>query len=109
MLNCAIIGSGNIGSRHLQSLAHLKIPVRIELVDPDPQALRFSEELFFETYKQESGSIELILHKNIESLANCLDIMIITTHSNVRAQLIEKIVHKSLAKNLILEMEPTDN
>ena len=59
MINCAIIGAGQIGSRHLQALAQLNSPARIELVDSDPKALAMSEKRFLEVEQPSSRLVQL--------------------------------------------------
>ena len=51
----AVIGAGEVGSRHLQALALLKRPVKIFVVDPSNESLRIAKERF-----QQVCSIELL-------------------------------------------------
>ena len=40
MINVALIGAGQLGSRHLQALALSEIPMNIEVVDPFVESFR---------------------------------------------------------------------
>ena len=46
--NIAIIGGGQIGSRHLQGLAKLSKQFQIYVVDPDKQALSIAKQRYLE-------------------------------------------------------------
>jgi predicted dehydrogenase len=59
MINIAIIGAGQIGSRHLQALSYLEEHAVIQVVDPLEQSRKTAEERFNDTC---NGTINNIKH-----------------------------------------------
>ena len=49
MHQIAIIGAGQLGSRHLQGLAKLQLPCQVHVVDPSPKSLEVARQRFAET------------------------------------------------------------
>ena len=46
MINIAIIGAGELGSRHLQALAHLEEDATIQVVDSSEESRQITMERF---------------------------------------------------------------
>ena len=44
----AIIGAGQLGSRHLQGLTKIKQDIHITVIDPNPSALEIARQRFVE-------------------------------------------------------------
>lgn len=104
MYNIAIIGAGQIGSRHLQAIAKLEGTARVQLVDPSEESLRIARERFFEVYDgRGSEGIELLCDRCIDSLSESVDLAIVATSSDVRATVIKELVRTKEVKNFILE------
>lgn len=103
MYNIAIIGAGQIGSRHLQAMAKLEGTAKVQLVDPSEESLRIAQERFFRVYQRDSEKIELICNRFIDNLSGPVDLAIVATSSNIRAKVIKELTHKKEVKNLILE------
>lgn len=103
MKRIAIIGAGQIGSRHLQALSNLGGVVRIELVDPSEESLRIARERFYEVYQENSDRIKPAFHRNIDDLSGKLDLAIIATCSDIRAHVIKELTGKKAVASLILE------
>jgi hypothetical protein len=104
MLNLAIIGCGQIGSRHLQSLALMDEGATIHLVDPSPESLALCEARFAEVLsplKKETFSI--VLRKECDKLPPNLDAAIISSSSMNRAQLCCSLLSASRPRFLLLE------
>jgi hypothetical protein len=102
MFNIAIIGAGQLGSRHLQGLKKITLEVAIFIVDPDQNSLNTSRE----RYNQVQGNplIESISYlKDISFLPNVLDIVIVATGSKPRASIIQLLLGNKKVKYLILE------
>ena len=98
-----IIGAGQIGSRHLQALCHLKSLARIDLVDPSDKSLQIAQDRYEDVISSSKKNIELHCHKNIADLPENLDLVIISTNSIVREKVIRGITKKCHVKNFILE------
>jgi hypothetical protein len=102
MKKIAIIGAGQLGSRHLQSLAQCEFKVKLYIVDPSNEALQISKERFDQIPKN-SNVENLEFFQNIEKLPNCLDLVVIATNANVRLKVIQELIEHSNVSYLILE------
>jgi hypothetical protein len=98
-----IVGTGQIGSRHLQALCQLKNPTRIDLVDPSEESLQKAQGRYEEVIPFNKQGIELWCHKSLDDLPETLDLVIVATNSIVREKVIRDVVEKRSVKNLILE------
>jgi hypothetical protein len=102
MNNIVIIGSGKLGSRHLQSLAALKKETNIFLVDPSEESLKEASELFYKS--NPFAGLKLEIFNNISLLPNgIINIAIVATNSLVRRKVIEELTTKAKIEYLILE------
>ncbi len=101
MKNIAIIGAGQLGSRHLQALASMKHPVCIQVVDSSAESLAVAEARFKEVGSNFTGKISF--HTDISALEKQIDIAIVATNSKVRRRVVEQLTANSNVKNLILE------
>lgn len=102
MLNIAIIGAGQTGSRHLQALSKLNRLTNIQIVDPNYKSLKIARERFLEIQKNENiQKVEYL--KNIVDLSNNLELVIIATTSDVRRKVIEKLLLEKKVHYVILE------
>ncbi|MDH5404639.1 MAG: Gfo/Idh/MocA family oxidoreductase [Candidatus Heimdallarchaeota archaeon] len=97
----AIIGVGQIGSRHLQGLTHLSIPSKIFLVDPIEASLDVAIKRYNEIEK--NNIHELIKYYEISELPKILDLAIIATSSDIRADVLKLLLKHSKISFLILE------
>ena len=103
MIHCAIIGAGQIGSRHLQALSHLEQQTRIDLVDPSDESLQTARSRYEEVISSSKQGTELYCHPGLDDLPDTLDIVIVATNSVVREKVIRDVIQKRSVKNLILE------
>jgi predicted dehydrogenase len=99
-MNCAIIGAGQLGSRHLQSLLTVsRFPVVVFVVDPSESSL--------ETAKQRAEEIahshSVHFTKNIADLPPHLDFVVVATNSIIRLAVMQELVAQSQVNYLILE------
>ncbi|MEI8278347.1 MAG: Gfo/Idh/MocA family oxidoreductase [Bacteroidota bacterium] len=99
--NVALIGAGQIGSRHLQGLALSKIPLNIQLIDPSNESL----DLARKRYEEVTPAAEhlLTLHNSINDVFADIDVAIVATSSNVRRAVVEQLLSTINVKYLILE------
>ncbi|MBN2570161.1 MAG: Gfo/Idh/MocA family oxidoreductase [Deltaproteobacteria bacterium] len=103
MYDIAIIGAGQIGSRHLQAIAKLEGTARVHLADPSEESLRVARERFFEVYERDPGDVELVCSRGIDTVPESVDLAIVATCSNIRAGVVRELVDKKEVNNLILE------
>lgn len=102
-LNVSIIGAGQIGSRHLQALAHLQESVRIQLVDPSQDSLEVARQRFHSVYKGDSKRITLQTFNAIKELDEFQDVAIVSTDSKVRYGAIKELIQLKNIKAVIFE------
>ncbi|MBI2064469.1 MAG: Gfo/Idh/MocA family oxidoreductase [Candidatus Yanofskybacteria bacterium] len=96
-----IIGAGQIGSRHLQAMKSVSLPLEILIVDPSTKSLQTAEERYLSMPK---GKFEHAL-KFQNSMPNNLifDLAIIATCSDIRAKVTAKLLNSNRIDNLVLE------
>ena len=100
MKTVAIIGGGDIGSRHLQATALLTDFV-VYVVDPVVASLEAAKKRFEEV--SEDSTVELVLCETIDQLPEIVDVALIATTSLVRRSVTEELLDKRKVKSLILE------
>ena len=102
-LNVSIIGSGQIGSRHLQALAHLKESVRIQLVDPSQNSLDVACQRFHSVYQGDKKKITLETFNTIKDISELQDVVIVATDATVRSNVIKDLVQRKKIQAMICE------
>jgi hypothetical protein len=103
MINVAIIGAGATGSRHLQALAHLEEDAVIHVVDPSEESRQIAKERFGAIDQKADQNFKLLLHSTIDCLNGPLDLALIATGSDVRANLIRTLIKRVKVRNMLLE------
>lgn len=98
----AIIGAGQIGSRHLQGLAQHQDWQPIHLVDPSEESLRVAAERFAQASPDVTDD-DLRLWTRCDQLPSQLDLAIVATSADVRAGVIKTLLQNVDVKALILE------
>ncbi len=99
--NIAVIGAGQLGSRHLQGLKHAPLPMLIQVVDSNPESLRVARERYDEITPNPTATVEYL--EGINALSPKLDLVIIATGSMPRVAIIQELLAKKQVANLILE------
>ncbi len=104
-LKLLIIGAGRIGSRHLQSLAKIRISSDIFIIDPLPNRLKDAKERYNEVSSGTQNSHCHTLHFSTDynHLPPEIDVAIIATTSNHRLEAIRSLLAKTHPKSIILE------
>ncbi len=98
--NVFVIGAGQLGSRHLQALKSVSIPLKISVVDPSPDSLSLSKERY-------EGLPEIHNHE-INYCATIppfkkVDLAIIASNSDTRRSIIEGLLSGSQVDYMVLE------
>lgn len=102
MYHIAIIGAGQLGSRHLQGLKLAHLPMRIQIVDSSPASLNTAQERYEQIEPNpQIFSVECLT--SIDNLMPELDLVIIATGSKPRAAILAELLAKKSVKNLVLE------
>ena len=98
----AIIGAGQLGSRHLQGLTKIKQDIHITVIDPNLSALEIARQRFVEM--PENPLIQSVAYlDSLVEFVQPVELAIIATNSDVRRNVIEELVSNSRVKYLILE------
>jgi len=102
MYKIALIGAGQLGSRHLQGLAKSSIDISIEVVEPYAKSREVAKQRYEEIEKNPKiGYIDFF--ESIDELSDTLDVVIIATNADIRFKIIKELLFKKEVKNLILE------
>jgi hypothetical protein len=96
-----IIGVGQLGSRYLQGLAKTFLNIEIEVVEPQAAARKTAQERFEQI--QVANPKKLTVLDSIDALSKKLDIVIVSTNSDVRASVIKELLGKKTVGALVLE------
>ena len=94
-MNIVIIGCGNIGFRHFESIVNSELECNLLLVDTNQKA--------FEKYKNHNSKVDIKFYDRIENYDRLIDIAIICTTSRKRAELLKCLLKTNKVKSLILE------
>lgn len=97
----AIIGAGQIGSRHLQALKLVRTDLEIYVFDPSSDSLKIAKERYDQIESKNQHTILFI--QNLKELPKAIDIAIVATNSIFRRKAIEELLAHSSVQNLILE------
>lgn len=101
-MNIILIGAGQLGSRHLQSMANVDISnVNIDVVDPYQVSLDIAKERYLEVSKR-NQTINFFKSTN-DTKNSEYDIAIVATNSNIRAIVVKELLSVKVVKNMILE------
>ena len=99
-MNCAIIGAGQLGRRHLQGLLTCyNAKLNIFILDPSSESLAVAEL----RAKEIEHSHELFFTNTIHDLPKDLEFVVIATNSKVRLNAMETLFQHARVRNLILE------
>lgn len=98
--NVLIIGAGELGSRHLQGILKVNRQLNVYCVDPSEKSLKIAKNRADEITSNSNVSYS----KSLDFIpVNQFDVVIISTSSHVREQIIIQLLEKCQATFLILE------
>ena len=102
MKKIVLIGAGQLGSRHLQGIAHCSFDITIEVVEPFDKSRELAKQRY-EDIESNSKISSIDFYESIDQLSDTLDIVIIATNADVRSSIIKELLSKKTVHNLILE------
>jgi predicted dehydrogenase len=101
MINIAIIGAGQIGSRHLQALAKLDYSkYNLYVVDVMKESLNVSQQRFNEVRTTE---FNISFIQQISELPNNIEVCIVATSSGARKNITKELLSQKQVQYLVLE------
>lgn len=101
MFKVAIIGAGQLGSRHLQGLKGAASPLAITVMDSSQESLKISNERFDAI--PAVGDKTINYATTIQELPTDLDLVIVATGSKPRASIVKALLDHSSVRYLVLE------
>lgn len=102
MYNIAIVGAGQLGSRHLQSLKSITLGSSLFVIDPNTDSLDTAEKRY-EQIEENKNIHSVLFSKDLDNLPHTIDLLIVATSSNIRAEILKLIIQKKEVKNIVLE------
>ncbi|MBC7449141.1 MAG: Gfo/Idh/MocA family oxidoreductase [Hymenobacteraceae bacterium] len=103
MKHIALIGAGQLGSRHLQALALLEQPATFYVVDPAQESLDITRSRFFEVKGAERHQETIRFCQTFQELPRQLDLVVVATGSRIRRHVIEALLAHAEVPYLLLE------
>lgn len=100
--NILVVGAGQLGSRHLQSMALLPEGFKVHVLDHSKDSLELAEQ----RYKSVSSntSPDLDYHTSLSAIKGLhFDVTVVATNSANRLQVLEQLVENVSLEHLILE------
>jgi len=102
MNNIAVVGAGQLGSRHIQGLAGISIPINIFVVEPNDNNRKIAESRYIEMPANKNITA-FSTHQSISELPNNIDIAIIATNADVRANVTVDLIEIKKVGKIIFE------
>jgi predicted dehydrogenase len=102
MYTIAIIGAGQLGSRHLQGLKTAQLDMKIEIVDTSEESLAVARERYNQV-AENSHISEIRFIKTVNELSEELDLVIIATGAAPRYAITSDLIKLKKVKNILFE------
>lgn len=102
VLTIAVVGAGQLGSRHLQSIKQVNFPAALFVIDPNEASLKMAESRYDEVADNENIR-SVVFATSINELPGEIDLVILATGSKNRALIIENICKHATVHNFVLE------
>jgi hypothetical protein len=102
MNNIAVIGAGQLGSRHIQGLAGINIPINIFVVEPNEKNREIAESRYNEMPVNKNINT-FSIHGSLVELPENIDVAIIATNADVRASVTVDLINNKKVSKIIFE------
>jgi len=102
MNKIAVIGAGQLGSRHLQGLSLIDVPCTFYLIDPFQPSLDQARQRLLEM-PVNKNVCEVLSFTDITELPKQIDLAILATTADVRFVTLEALLAQSKVKSVVLE------
>ena len=100
MINIALIGSGELGSRHLQSLVGIQNAI-VTVVEPSPVSVGMARQRIMDV--KSNDNLGTFFVNEIRDLPKNIDVAVIATGAGPRLPIIKNLLDHSRVRYLILE------
>jgi predicted dehydrogenase len=102
MKKIVLIGAGQLGRRHLQALANIDFGADIDVIDPFADSLAAARTQFDALPPNaDIGKVRYL--PSIAALAGTVDVAIVATNADVRADVVRALLDACEVKNVVLE------
>lgn len=102
MYRLAVIGAGQLGSRHLQGLIRLDVDCQLFVVDPSHKSLEIARSRVEEMGV--SGAAQRVsYHTSLNELPDHIDYAVIATAADIRLAVLQGLLNGRSVRNLLLE------
>jgi len=101
MKTVAIIGAGQLGSRHLQGVKLASHPLDIWVCDSNPESLRIAEERYNQVSSDTAHVVTYVM--DMDMLPFAIDVVIVATGSLPRAGIVSTLLTTHNVHYLVLE------
>lgn len=102
MYHVAVIGAGQLGSRHLQGLSLVNFPCIFYMVDPFQESLLRARQRM-EEMPPNDNVVDLIALTDIDGLPKRVDLAILATTADIRLTILEQLLSHCKVSYLVLE------
>ena len=96
-MEIAVIGTGQLGSRHLQSLAALDARHSLHAVEPSAASQNIARE------RLGAAADRVRFHASLDALPAALDVVVVATNAAVRRKVITELLQRRRVRHLVLE------
>lgn len=96
--NILVVGAGNLGRRHLQSLKLSQNKLEVHVIDSSEEALSLAKE----AVEQAKMTIPISYFSNIEAVPGLIDVAIVATTASSRLAILRTLIKRGV-NNIILE------
>jgi hypothetical protein len=97
-----LVGAGQLGSRHLQGLALIDVPVIIDVVDPFEPSLRTAQDRYLEV-PINSNVLATNFFTRLDQAPSDVDLCIVATNADVRFDIVKRLLDRCTVRNFLLE------
>lgn len=97
----AVIGAGQLGSRHLQALHNISEPLRIQVIDPSPTSLATAKERY-ESLTPAAPHV-VTYSPALDSTVGTIDVAIVACNADYRRQAVEQGIASNGVRFFVLE------
>jgi hypothetical protein len=101
MSNLVVLGAGQLGSRHLQSIAQIPRANKIFVVDPAQASLDVAQSRFNECSAHAGTTAQFLT--SVADIPSQIDVAIVATNSGPRRKAVEILLHGREVRHTVLE------
>lgn len=103
MPNIVVIGAGQLGRRHMQSLANSTLTGSLHVVDPFESSLSAAQAALAESKGQSPLLADVQWHRSAQTLPKVVDLAVIATTADVRVAAMTALCESAAPRYLVLE------